>query len=78
MFRKRSYQHQTINHSKNFVDPKNENVHTQNVESQRNVIKRKLKRKGKKVRKYLDENLLEYVYKNEKPQKRKTFFEIFS
>jgi hypothetical protein len=60
---KHGYIHYSVNHSKNFVDPKDENVHTQTVESRWNAIKRKLKRKGTNVTKFLDEYLIEYCYK---------------
>jgi hypothetical protein len=55
--------HFSVNHSENFVDPKDSNIHTQNVESRWNAIKRKLKRKGTNVTKFLDEYLLEYCFK---------------
>jgi hypothetical protein len=58
------YVHYSVNHSENFVDPKNPQIHTQNVESRWNAIKRKLKRKGTNVTKFIDEYLLEYCFKN--------------
>jgi hypothetical protein len=57
------YVHFSVNHSNNFVDPDDPNVHTQTVESRWNAIKRKLKRKGTNVVKFLDEYLIEYCYK---------------
>jgi transposase-like protein len=57
------YTHFSVNHSKNFVDPKNPEVHTQTIESRWCAIKRKLKKKGTNVTKFLDEYLLEYCYK---------------
>ena len=55
--------HYSVNHSENFVDPENSNTHTQNIESRWNIIKKHLKRKGTNVSKYLDEYLLEYIFK---------------
>ncbi len=57
------FPHFSVNHSENFVDPNNPNVHTQKVESRWNAIKRHLKRKGTNVKNHLDEYLLEYCYK---------------
>lgn len=61
--KKHGYKHLSVNHSKHFVDPTNKNVHTQTIESRWNAIKRKLKKKGTNVLKYLDEYLLEYCFK---------------
>ena len=56
--------HESVNHSENFVDPANSNVHTQTIESRWNAIKKKLKKKGTNVTKFLDEYLLEYCFKH--------------
>ncbi len=58
------YFHQSVNHSENFVDPNNPQIHTQNIESRWNIVKKHLKRKGTNVTKFLDEYLLEYCFKN--------------
>ena len=57
------YKHYSVNHSENFVDPNNPEVHTQNIESRWNAIKKQLKRKGTNVSKHLEEYLLEYCYR---------------
>ena len=54
--------HYSVNHSENFVDPMDSKIHTLNVESRWNAIKRKLKRKGTNVTKFLDEYLLKFKY----------------
>lgn len=38
------YEHQVIIHQENFVDPENEDVHTQTIESLWSRVKRKFKR----------------------------------
>lgn len=57
------YIHYSVNHSENFVDPNDPEVHTQGIESRWNAIKQQLKRKGTNVLKHMDEYLLEYCFK---------------
>ncbi len=56
------------------LNPNNPKIHIQTIESRWNVIKRHLKRKGTNITKFVDEYLLEYIFK-------KTFkgnlFELF-
>ncbi len=57
------YVHFSVNHSENFVNPNNPQIHIQTIESRWNVIKRHLKRKETNITKFMDEYLLEYIFK---------------
>lgn len=57
------YQHFTINHSENFVDPNNPLIHTQGIESKWAKIKRKIKAKGLNLKQHMEEYILEYMYR---------------
>ena len=57
------YQHRVINHSENFVDPENPQVHTQTIESRWSALKRQVKRKGTNLKVHIEEYFMEYVYR---------------
>lgn len=59
------YQHQVINHSQNFVDPRNHQVHTQGVENQWRQLKRWLRNKGTNLGDDVSEYIDEWLYKKE-------------
>ena len=59
----KGFEHFCVNHSLNFVDPNNVNVHTQKIEGFWGVLKRWLKRKGCNRKKYLDEYFVEFLYR---------------
>ena len=52
-----NFQHFSVNHKKNFVDPKDKNIHTQNIENLWGELRRFLKKYGRNTRK----NLQDYV-----------------
>lgn len=54
------YEHHTINHSENFVNPNNLNTHTQNIESKWSKIKRDMRRRYGKITSH-DGIMLEYL-----------------
>jgi transposase-like protein len=62
--------HRVINHSKNFVDPKDQSIHTQNVENLWRCLRRFLSTKGTYTRRHMREYLDEFVF-------RKSFISIF-
>ena len=64
------YTHKVVNHSENFVDPDDPNIHTQRIESRWSAFKRWLRGKGTNYKPHLDEYLIEYLY-------RKTYGEVF-
>lgn len=57
------YLHEYINHSRHFVDPLNQLVHTQTIESRWSSVKRFLRNKGTNISKNLHEYLFEYLYR---------------
>ena len=57
------YIHDTVNHSENFINPENPEVHTQTIESIWNSLKSKIKKKGRNLKVHLEEYLLEYIYR---------------
>jgi hypothetical protein len=61
--RQHGYNHEVINHSENFVDVGNRNVHTQNIENNWKNIKTWLRHKGTNLGESLHEYLFEYQYK---------------
>lgn len=52
-----------VNHSVNFVDPKDRSIHTQKIESIWRVAKRKFKSMRGVDRKYLDSYLTEFTWR---------------
>lgn len=61
------YVHKTVNHSKHFVDPES-GVHTQNIESQWNVLKTRIKRMKGVRRVDLPQYLKEFMWRNAYPE----------
>ena len=55
------YKHLVINHSENFVDPANPDVHTQNIERMWRTVKSWIKRPGMQAQ-YLDQYLARYHF----------------
>ena len=52
-----------VNHSVNFVDPRDSSVHTQKIESIWRVAKKKFKAMGGVDRKYLESYLTEFTWR---------------
>ena len=67
------YEHETVNHSENFVDPAT-GAHTQTIESNWGPLKKRLNRGGIHKDK-LAEHLCEYLWRWEIKRKEKTPFE---
>jgi transposase-like protein len=61
--RYKQYRHLAVNHSKNFVDPSNCEIHTQNVENQWRHLKSWLRKKGTNLGDNISQYLLEYCFK---------------
>jgi hypothetical protein len=61
------YIHKTINHSRNFVDPDDPEVHTQRIESRWNAFKRFLRTKGTNKKQNNGEYMIEYMYRKKFP-----------
>ena len=57
------YNHQTVNHSLNFVNPQNPDVHTQGIESLWKRLKEFMRRKNYSDRNKLDLYLSEFVFR---------------
>ena len=57
------FRHFCVNHSLNFVNPLNLDVHTQKIEGFWGVLKRWLKKKGCNRKKHLDEYFFEFLYR---------------
>jgi transposase-like protein len=57
------YKHYVINHSKNFVEPTNKDVHTQNIENLWKHLKAWIKTKGTNLGGNLEKYLFEYIFK---------------
>ena len=57
------FEHHCVNHSLNFVDPVNRNIHTQKIEGLWSVLKRWLRSKGTNRKKHLDEYFVEFIYR---------------
>ena len=62
-----NFLHLTVNHSKNFIDPENKEVHTQSIEAFWMVLKNKLQKRGgpnftKNIGNYLGEHLYKRKY----------------
>ena len=58
------YMHSVVNHSLNFVDPQDANIHTQNIENMWMLAKRKLKRQFGTSRELFPSYLQEFVFRN--------------
>lgn len=60
-----NYQHQTVNHSVNFVDQHNPDTHTQNIEASWSKIKRDMRRRiGRMCVTDFQYHLMEYVWRS--------------
>lgn len=57
------FRHHQVNHSENFVNPDDSNIHTQNIENRWNCMKKFIKKKGTNIQKHLEEYITEYLYK---------------
>ena len=57
------FSHYKVNHSENFVNPDDSNIHTQNIENRWNWVKKFIKKKGTNIQKHLEEYITEYLYK---------------
>lgn len=56
-------QHFTVNHSKNFINPLNNEWHTQSIESFWSLLKRKIRQKGTNHGNNMDKYLTEILYR---------------
>ena len=54
--------HQSINHSTNYVDPDDNEIHTQRIESRWSAFKRFMRTKGTNYKPHLDGYIIEYMY----------------
>lgn len=59
----KNYKHKMINHSVNFVDPKDRSIHTQKIESLWRAAKQKFKAMNGVDRKYLTSYLTEFTWR---------------
>lgn len=59
----KNLKHKTVNHSKFFVNPKDRNTHTQNIESLWRAAKQKFKAMNGVDRMYLDSYLTEFIWR---------------
>lgn len=59
------YNHSSVNHSKNFVNPEDSSVHTQTIECIWGKLKEWLRRKHLNNREYLEEYLAEFIWRRE-------------
>ena len=57
------YIHDVVVHNENFVSPVNSTVHTQNIEGMWSVLKRKLRKKGTHIRPFINEYVLEALFR---------------
>jgi hypothetical protein len=63
--RNRGFIHHAVNHSINFVDPNNREVHTQNIEAYWSKIKRDLRRRiGRMSVENTETYLIEYIWRS--------------
>lgn len=53
--------HRTVNHTRNFVNPDNPEVHTQTIENLWGILKKWLSKKELKIREYMKLYLAEFV-----------------
>jgi IS1 family transposase len=58
-----SYTHSVVNHSENFLNPTNPNVHTQNIENLWRCFRRFLNAKGTQTRRHLSEYIREFIFR---------------
>uniref|UniRef100_A0A158P4R1 ISXO2-like transposase domain-containing protein n=1 Tax=Tetranychus urticae TaxID=32264 RepID=A0A158P4R1_TETUR len=56
------YSHDTVNHSKNFLNPSNKNVHTQNIERNWRSLKDHIPKSSNGPNR--DDHLIEFLYKS--------------
>lgn len=76
--RHNGYNHFVVNHSVNFVDRADRNVHTQNVENQWKHLKAWLKKKGSNLGPNINEYLFEYWFKRKSDDAFDAIIGIFS
>jgi len=57
------FNHKTIKHKDNFVDPNNSEIHTQNIENRWGIIKGLMKKRGKISRISFDEKIKEIIWR---------------
>lgn len=70
--------HETVNHSLNFVNPNNSNIHTQTIESHWAKIKRDMRRRiGRMTVSTFETYLVEYVWRNMHRNNQDLFHDFF-
>jgi transposase-like protein len=69
------YQHHVVNHSQNYVDPSDRQIHTQGVENQWRQLKRWLRAKGTNLGDNIQEYINEWLYKQENSSNFDLFLE---
>ncbi|KAG0440422.1 hypothetical protein DMUE_1762 [Dictyocoela muelleri] len=69
------YNHQTVNHSENFINPENADVHTQNIESLWSSLKRFLRSRNLNNRERISHYISEFTFR--KYHKNKTPKDLF-
>ena len=72
-----NFSHFTINHSCNFLDPNDPNIHTQSIEAFWSVLKRKLRKKGTNKGKELDMYFGEFLYRRQLGENDDYIFDCF-
>jgi hypothetical protein len=58
-----AYTHSVVNHTENFLNPDNPNVHTQNVENLWRCFRRFLNTKGTRTHRHLSEYIQEFIFR---------------
>ena len=56
------YLHERVNHSRNFLNPRDKSIHTQSIESQWAQLKKYVKSRGKNIKKNLKYYIEEYKF----------------
>ena len=59
-----AYTHSTIIHRRNFVDPNDSNIHTQNVENLWMRLKKKLRRLNGSSKNLIGSHICEFIWRN--------------
>lgn len=72
-----NFQHFSVNHSKNFVDPNNSYVHTQSIEGFWSYLKSKLRQRGTNKGNNLDSYFAEILYRRKYFQNDDQLFDLF-
>jgi IS1 family transposase/transposase-like protein len=74
-----NFNHQSVNHSENFVDPDNNEIHTQTIEGLWSRLKHFLRSRRYSRREYIEEYLAEFIFrrKHQNLNDREVFMKIF-